>query len=481
MLGFVLFIFQGVLILRTISRLSINFCYGKLCFKSFSRNNKGIIMSGRPSRRRNRDFGSGRSTDISPSSARPSRMRSRSAISTDQQPDQLSTDRLIKTLKDHGLILPKSTPKSSLLQIFKQFTDTSSDNSARELGHTNSTSPGQIPNLSAQTNAQTTSERDRDISVLKQDVSQIQASLAEINRKLSNQRSQPAVMDTSATGISAGTTTPLTTGTVRVPIDTLPPVNIVSQNIRKLIHSHKYVNLALLLIPTVDTDSQTKIIDQEGNQIIVRANDARLQRNLSIHEFRTAFSRFKNVICEKEPERRKELDTYSDMIDSMFVQYGGTHFYEYHIAFARKAEQYFHLMDTTLDWSSRDSSLYMQIFAGLKSSTCDLCSSVNHSSKFCPLSITGSPIRSSRINSSAQPKPDVNSKMDKFGRTRTFHNGQEICNNFNSTTGCTYSHIKSKILHICSVCKQPSHASFECASKGKSPTSNKQSTNTQNR
>ena len=110
MLGFVLFIFQGVLILRTISRLSINFCY-----KSFSRNNKGIIMSGRPSRRRNRDFGSGRSTDISPSSARPSRMRSRSAISTDQQPDQLSTDRLIKTLKDHGLILPKSTPKSSLL------------------------------------------------------------------------------------------------------------------------------------------------------------------------------------------------------------------------------------------------------------------------------------------------------------------------------------------------------------------------------
>ena len=80
------------------------------------------------------------------------------------------------------------------------------------------------------------------------------------------------------------------------------------------------------------------------------------------------FARFKNVICEKEPERQKELDTYSDMTDSMFVQY------EYHIAFARKAEQYFHLTDTTLDWSSRDSSLYMQIFVGLKSSTCDLCS-----------------------------------------------------------------------------------------------------------
>ena len=71
----------------------------------------------------------------------------------------------------------------------------------------------------------------------------------------------------------------LASGTVRVPVDTLPPVNIGSQNIRKLIHSHKYVNPALLLIPSVDSDSQTKIIDQDGNQIIVCANDVRLQKS----------------------------------------------------------------------------------------------------------------------------------------------------------------------------------------------------------
>ena len=61
-----------------------------------------------------------------------------------------------------------------------------------------------------------------------------------------------------------------------------------------------------------------------------------------------------DVICEKEPERRKELDTYAYMIDSMFIQYGCSHFYDYHVAFARKAEQYFHLIETKLDWASRD-------------------------------------------------------------------------------------------------------------------------------
>ena len=93
------------------------------------------------------------------------------------------------------------------------------------------------------------------------------------------------------------------------------------------------------------------------------------------------FSSFRNVICEKEPERRKEVYTYAGMIDSIFIQYGGTHFYDYHVALARKAEQYFHLIGTKLD-----SSLYMQTFAGLKSATCDLCSCASHNSKFCPIS-----------------------------------------------------------------------------------------------
>ena len=437
------------------------------------------MMAERPSRRRIRDLHkSGRAENSSVSSTRSVHGRSRSVhFSTI---NLLINGRLLDALRTHGLVLPKSTPKASLIRIYKQFKN--NDNSAGNSVEVMSASPGSVPSTVAQNDS--AQDFDRDISALKQDLSQIQASLAEISRKISDQRPQNAISESNASTTSSGGTiesaAPLASGTVRVPVDTLPPVNIVSQNIRKLIHNHKYVNLALLLIPSVDSDSQTKIIDQDGNQIIVRANDARLQKSLTIHEFRSAISRFKNVICEKEPERRKELDTYADMIDSMFIEYGGTHFYDYHVAFARKAEQYFHLMGTKLDWASRDSSLYMQTFAGLKSATCDLCSSASHNAKFCPMSINSNRFQSLRVSSNAQPRPgqpDDNSKTDKFGRTRLFHNGKEICNNFNSTAGCTFTHITSKMLHICSVCKQPSHASTECASKGKTSGSTSQTVN----
>ena len=122
----------------------------------------------------------------------------------------------------------------------------------------------------------------------------------------------------------------------------------------------------MLLIPTMDSDSQTKIIDQDSNRIVVRSNYARRQRHLTIHEFHIAFSDFKNVVSEKEPERRKELDAYSDLIDSMFGQFGGSHFYEYHKSFVRKAEQYFLTMGVSVDWLCRDSALYMQTLTGLR-------------------------------------------------------------------------------------------------------------------
>ena len=343
------------------------------------------------------------------------------------------------------------------------------------------TLPGVAP-ISAQTPAQTDENRVQDFVLIRNEMTQMQASLAEISRKLGqqsatvNSTSNPTV---SATEVQASSVAaPSLTGTVRVPIDSLPSVNIVSQNIRKQIHEHKYVNLALLLIPSMDSDSQTKIIDQDGNQIVVRSNDARLQRHLTIHEFHIAFSRFKNVVCEKEPERRKELDAYSDLIDSMFGQFGGSHFYEYHKSFARKAEQYFLTMGVSVDWSCRDSALYMQTFTGLKTSICDLCSSVSHTAKFCPLSVGHQRFQSTGSGSNRQPAANL---TDKYGRTRLYHNGKEICNNFNSTNGCTSTHKNfERVMHLCSICKASTHSALECAtfrypgSKSQKPNQRKQ-------
>ena len=124
------------------------------------------------------------------------------------------------------------------------------------------TLPGVAP-ISAQTPAQTDENRVQDFVLIRNEMTQMQASLAEISRKLGqqsatvNSTSNPTV---SATEVQASSVAaPSLTGTVRVPIDSLPSVNIVSQNIRKQIHEHKYVNLALLLIPSMDSDSQTKL------------------------------------------------------------------------------------------------------------------------------------------------------------------------------------------------------------------------------
>ena len=122
-----------------------------------------------------------------------------------------------------------------------------------------STTPGTLRNSVAHKAAQNDFECDHDIATLKNYMSQIQASLAEISRKISDQHHSTVVPDSVISTLSTGTTTeplaPSWSGTIRVPVDTLPPVNIVSQNVRKIIHSHKYVNLPLLLIRSVDCDS----------------------------------------------------------------------------------------------------------------------------------------------------------------------------------------------------------------------------------
>ena len=446
-------------------------------------------MPGRQSRQKSRDtLRANRARGVSTSlPTRQARSRSRTEVSLSDSPDGWSVTQLRTKLKDIGIDLPKSTPKSSMLKIFQQFAKQSvlpGQAAETAMDTVVETSPGMEPNVPAHNIAQTDVSRAQDFNSIRNEMTQMQASLAEISRKISDNNTTGST----ATATSACTTTmPPTTvvaqslsGAVRVPIDSLPSVNIVSGNLRKLIHDHKHVNLAMLLIPSMDSDNQTKIIDQEGNQIIVRANDARLQRALTIHEFRTAFSRFKNVICENEPDRRKELDTYADMIDSMFSQFGGTHFYDYHNAFSRKAEQYYISLGICVDWSCRDPALYMQTFAGLKTTTCDLCSSISHAAKFCPLSISNHRFQSTGISSNRQSSPnsfDSNSRTDRYGRSRQFHNGKEICNNFNSPNGCNATHKNfSRISHICSICKAPTHAAFECA-KGRLSGSKPQAAN----
>ena len=124
------------------------------------------MMAERPSRRRIRDLHkSGRAENSSVSSTRSVHGRSRSVLSDDQSADQWSANRLLDALRTHGLVLPKSTPKASLIRIYKQFKN--NDNSAGNLVEVMSASPGSAPSTVAQNDSSQDFDRERDISALK--------------------------------------------------------------------------------------------------------------------------------------------------------------------------------------------------------------------------------------------------------------------------------------------------------------------------
>ena len=267
----------------------------------------------------------------------------------------------------------------------------------------------------------------------------------------------------------------------RTRMDDLPPVNIIPHSLRAAIQSHRYVNLSQLLIPGMDVDNETRIIDDNGTQIVVKASDSRLHRQLNIHEFRTAFSKYKNVLCETEPNRRQELDSYCSLIDSMFQQYGGHHFYDYHVAFARKAAEH-EGNKIAMDWSFSDTKLYLRVFLGLRSASCDICQSTNHTTSFCPRNSAGGKIlhgeRFLQQRRYKTPYPDAMSDrrtapitkssyphtLDRQGRKRVFHNEKELCNNFNYAK-CNLQHSNTNVVHLCELGKL-SHPSKACPSSG---------------
>ena len=83
------------------------------------------------------------------------------------------------------------------------------------------------------------------------------------------------------------------------PMDEMPDTTTVSETNRKLILSHKHVNLASLLILSVENMcDQTRIIDTHGNQVVVKSNDPRLARMLTIDECSTALHKFIDVTCD---------------------------------------------------------------------------------------------------------------------------------------------------------------------------------------
>ena len=246
-----------------------------------------------------------------------------------------------------------------------------------------------------------------------------------------------------------------------VPAERYRNVEVVSTHLRNQIIAGKDINLALLLIPNNESTSEYRRVNFDGVEYVMKPGDPRLSKNLTLGEFIMAFSRYKNIVCEVLPHRRTELDHYERDIVEMANQFGGNRFYDYHKAFSAKAAALLHQQHIKVDWSIRDNNLFCTIFAGMKANICGLCSSVNHSSEFCPLLVNpnlkkGHDTGNNRNNSPSNPQNPR--KTDK--NIVTFQ-GIPLCYNYNDRV-CTRQ--KCKFLHLCSDCFSP-HPKSQCKVK----------------
>ena len=123
-----------------------------------------------------------------------------------------------------------------------------------------------------------------------------------------------------------------------MPVDNLKHTDVVSDSMRRNITGGKYVNLAALLIPDMDTSKAPENMD--AFELLKRQQrDHYLDRPLSITQFYKAFGIFNRVMCEDYPKHHDELDLYEADIGSIYDHYGEV-LYQYHVQFTKKAAAY---------------------------------------------------------------------------------------------------------------------------------------------
>ena len=250
-----------------------------------------------------------------------------------------------------------------------------------------------------------------------------------------------------------------------VPAERYRNVEVVSSQLRNQIIAGKDINLALLLIPNNESTSEYRRADFDGIEYVMKPGDPRLAKSLTLGEFIMAFSKYKNIVCEALPNRRVELDKYERDIVEMATQFGGTRFYDYHKAFSAKAAALLQQHHVKVDWSIRDNNLYCTIFAGMKANNCGLCSSITHSTEFCPMLVNPNFKKGqNQYNTGININNSSVSTIKKADRPNASFQGIQLCHSYNERT--CYRKQNCKFLHLCYDCHSP-HPKSQCKNKPK--------------
>ena len=234
---------------------------------------------------------------------------------------------------------------------------------------------------------------------------------------------------------------------------------IISPQMRADILQGKDINLAALLMQGYDPEpelSQRTTHVPGGEAVSIRprssqSKDPRLSKNLTLPEFIKAFNIYSNVMCQGYPHRKGELDAYLTEIIGMATDFGAGTFYEYHKMFSARAATLLLNHNVKLDWSVRDNDMYCKLFAGRRAIACGICSSMAHSTDFCPLS-TG--FRNNRRLGGTGHFNKSENGVAQRGK------GDGICHAFNSTKGCV--RLVCRFAHACMVCRSAEHGRTHC-------------------
>ena len=240
----------------------------------------------------------------------------------------------------------------------------------------------------------------------------------------------------------------------KVPLASLPQRHVVPRNIKEDIWRGKDVNLAILLLPLRERQLAKNVSTPRaitiGDEVLSLKpfKDSRLTQNLTIQEFMRAFDIFKNIMCERYPQRRIELDQYQTNILEISNRFPAFIFYEYHLDFSAQAAENL-LQGHRVDWAIIDESRLSWIIAGRGANACTLCGAFDHTSTFCLLS-AGSTSTSKTANST----PDSSGGRPPRG----------VCRFFNSVAGCRRG-AKCNYTHHCSKCDSADHKAIDCRIK----------------
>lgn len=205
-------------------------------------------------------------------------------------------------------------------------------------------------------------------------------------------------------------------------------MDVVSSSLRKAIIEGKDVTLSALRIPGYE---QTK--NNRTQCPHAQRTDKRITENLSISEFIVAFGNYRRIMGEAYPQRQQELDMYGNIVIRIHSLYGELAMNDYHKLFSAKSAEARRLSNAKVDWSFTNQAIYCMV--------------------------TDRP-EQNRQGTRPQTK----------SRTNRFHNGREVCNNYNEEKGCGW--LSCRFAHVCSLCKESTHGAHTCKkSKGTPKTS----------